>query len=83
MNIQYRIEPWDFNRELWASVITKAVEDLGVKDFAAIIGVDVATVNNWSHIEKREGYRWPSMQNFVAVVNALDLYPGDFFILGE
>lgn len=83
MNVKYALFAYEFNRTLWAAHIAQAIAELGARDFAALIGVDAATVNNWANMTRREGYRWPSMQSFMAVVNALDLHPSDFFVIEE
>lgn len=83
MITRYRVINWDFNKALWALVIQGAIDEFGVKAFAEIVDVDTSTLSNWAHMTQREGHKWPQMQNFMKVVNVLDLTPSDFFILEE
>ena len=83
MNTQYKVVNYVFNKALWAQVIADATRDIGRKELAEIAGVDHSTISNWSFMHMRPEVNWPSMMNFVAIVNLLDLDPTEYFILED
>jgi len=52
------------------------------KVLAGVIGVSPSTMENWaSDVYHNANFPYPNMSNFLAVCNALDLDPRDFFVL--
>jgi len=83
MGIEYRWVDWTFFSALWSETIQAAVEKVGKSDLAELLEVNEKTIDNWAMGRWTDAFRWPSMFNFLKVVNLLDLDPRKFFELAE
>jgi len=81
MTSQYKVVKFKFDLEHFAHILTAHVSQQDVVVFAAVIGVDESTLRNWRNKIYKEPFAFPSMRNFIAACNALDLDPREFFIL--
>lgn len=83
MGIEYAWKNWRFNRVLWARMMARAIEIHGVHDIAEMLVIDAATMESWSKNRYYRGFNYPSMTNFIAVCNLLDIDPRSCFELEE
>jgi len=70
------------NMRFDAETFALALCDLSYREKIALakeIGISPSTVNNWIHGGFEGDYKHPSMQNFLACCNALDLDPREYF----
>lgn len=81
--MRYKVVNFKFDMAAFSTVL-KNVNDGDVVVFARVIGVDESTLRNWrTGYNARTSFPHPSMSNFIAACNALDLDPRDFFILED
>lgn len=83
MGIHYELFNWQFDMEAFSEALQK-IADMDKHDFAAVIGIDVSTLENWrsgDYIKRKKPY--PSMTNFINACNWLDLDPREFFKLED
>jgi len=81
MGIEYKWIDWGFNRDLWAESIAKAIELHGILDLAEMLAIDPTTLDSWAKNRYYKGFNYPSMTNFIKVVNLLNLNPARFWAL--
>lgn len=80
MSARYAIFPIVFNASLWESTM-KSIPDADIELFASAIGCAANTIKSWREVSSKTQFPHPSMHNFIAACNALDLNPQGFFIL--
>lgn len=69
---------WKFDAEK----LTEVIEGLDKTDreiLAAMMGIAPKTLDTWRNQNWTDKFPFPSMSNFLALVNWLDLKPEDFF----
>lgn len=83
MTTTYVLVPFKFDMAGFAAELKEIHQD-DLKDFAEVIGIDHSTLENWrSGSYVKRGTPFPSMGNFIAACNWLDLDPRAFFILED
>lgn len=80
--MRYVLLNFKFDMDKFAATLRTCVQ--GDNDvFSEAIGVDRSTLANWMAHRYRGKFAHPSMSNFIAACNWLDLDPRDFFVLDE
>jgi len=74
-----KLVKWTFHTNAWSQAITNAAREIG-PELGELLGVDKATVSNWSRNKWTGQLQWPNMSNFLRVCDLLDLDPREFFI---
>jgi hypothetical protein len=84
MTIKYHVYDFEFDVERFAQVLQARILPDNVVFVANMLSIDHSTLENW-----REGrykdvkFPYPSMTNFLKIVNLLDLNPCDYFRLKD
>lgn len=81
MTTKHKNIPFVFDHENFAKAMdtVMTIDDITDEDLAGYIGLDHSTVNNYRH--NRSSSWHPLMKNFLAICNALDLDPRNYFEL--
>jgi len=83
MGIEYKWLDWNFNRDLWAETVSKAIDAHGLLDLAEMLDIDHSSLGSWAKNRYYKGFNYPSMTNFLKVVNLLNLNPAHFWALEQ
>ena len=83
MGAQYVLADMKFDAEKWAELVSRAVEKIGLAEFAALMGMSQQGVRHWARNRYAMGFSYPSMTNFILACNLLDADPRQFFIMEE
>lgn len=87
MGIQYKLVNIEFDKERWANAVDTIVSIVGGrKEAAELLNVNITTIGHWQTASLNADAPYPSMTNFLIVVNMLDLWPqqtGSFFKLED
>jgi len=84
MTIKYAIHDFEFDTERFAAVLQAGIVEGNVQFVANMLSIDASTLYNW-----RSGryvgvkFPYPTMTNFLKIVNLLDLNPSDYFRLKD
>lgn len=76
----YRQYRWKFDAARWSRAIRRVTRG-SVQEWAALMGVNAATLSAWRHLDKPGRNPHPSIANLLHICNELDLDPRDFFSL--
>jgi len=82
MTTRYRIIPHIFDMPVFAKFLKENIPADEMAEYAAIIGVDRSTLDNWMRLRYQK-FAHPTMTNFLYVCNLLDVSPCMFFSLEE
>jgi len=83
MGIEYAWKDWKFNRALWALLMERAIKVHDVDDLAEMLDVSTTSIVFWAQNRYTKPFAYPSMTNFLAVCNLLDIDPRKMFELEE
>ena len=78
MPIKYRIVPFQFDTILFSHILREIPRE-DVAEFAQVIGVSYSLMRAWQNGRYDDEFPYPSMSNFIAACNWLDLDPTIFF----
>jgi len=74
------VVPFVFDRARWAELIERVPGKTNAEK-GYLLGVAKETVSGWRNLRPNAPFEYPSMTNFLNVVNLMDANAADFFKL--